>query len=112
MLPASVPDVPIYAGDTVDFPPYTFQDENDDPLDVSGYSWSAQWRAYPTAKTSIELAVDDTDAATGTVRVSASSEQTSSMTGNGVWDLQAIDGDRVTTWVRGVTVFTKDVTRA
>lgn len=111
MLPVQVPDVAIYAGDTVEFPQYSFQGENEESLNLSGYTWRAQWRAAAVSKTAIELEVDDTDAAEGILRVRASSANTAAMNSSGVWDLQATDGDTVTTWLRGKTVLTRDVTR-
>jgi hypothetical protein len=111
---ADVPTVTVYGGDTVDWPTYTLKDSagNFRDLDDEGWTdWKAQWRAKPEAGDPIELTVDATAASAGMLRLSATSAQTEAMQGPGFWDLQATQGDRVQTFLRGRTKWVQDVTR-
>jgi len=102
--------VPVYAGDTTPFFSYTFANGGV-PDDMSAWTWQAQWRLKPAAENFLTLDVDASLAATGVISISASAATTAQMTGSGVWDLQGTRGDEVRTWLRGTTVFTRDVTR-
>ena len=55
------------------------------------------------------MAVDTTDAATGTLTLTLTGAQTAAMSGGGVWDVQ---GSTSGTIVRGTTAWMQDVTRA
>lgn len=113
MTPAEVPPVAVYAGDTCIFPSYTFKsDTGATDLAAEGWTgWAATWRAGVGADTAIPLAVDSTQAAAGIIGVTASAAQTRAMGTGGVWDLQAIRGDEVRTFLRGTTTYRMDVTR-
>lgn len=113
-MATEVPAVAIYAGDTAIWPTYTFTDESQAArnLVLEGWgAWTAQWRAKATDATAIQLDVDDSEASTGIIKISSDSADTARMGGNGVWDLQAINGGTVKTWIRGKTKWTEDVTR-
>jgi len=110
-MPTQVPAVDIYAGDTVQFPTYTFVDDQGEARNLSTYTFTAKWRAHAAASEAIDLTVDQTNKATGVVGVSASATQTRDMAGSGVWDLQGTVGAVVETFVYGPTVWTQDVTR-
>jgi hypothetical protein len=113
MSPFTVPPVNVYAGDDVSTE-YVFK-ENNDPLDLSDWTFTAQWRADVDASTALDLDVDDSDAAEGFVRVVISDETSAAMGQNGVWDLEGRrgnDGEEVRTFLVGRTVWRKDVTRA
>lgn len=113
MYPPKVPDVLIYSGDHTVFPSYTIK-EDGVAVDLSGYTnWQAQWRKSVDASTSIPLTVDTTQLALGVFTVSATSAQTTSMAGGGVWDIQAESPEgHIRTFMYGATKWRKDVTRA
>lgn len=117
-FPASVPDVDIYAGDTFEWPALRFL-SNGDPIDLTDWTdWAATWRPKLGSANSVVLEVDLTDAADGTVKVTASAADTRAMQnyvgeifdGFGYWDLQATKAGVVRTWVRGRTINGEDVT--
>lgn len=110
-----VPTVEIYSGDTVTWPTYTFKTDAGVVRDLVAEGWDdwhAQWRTTVDSGTAIELTLDVSDAANGIIGISATATESAAMGGNGVWDLQATQGDVVKTWVRGKTKWIKDVTRA
>ena len=110
-FPSRVPPVAIYEGDDTDWPVYTFS-EAGVPLDLSTYTWAAQWRTSPDATESVTLTLDLTEQAVGKIGVSANASQTATMVAtNGVWDLQSTKAGIVRTWIYGATTSTKDVTR-
>lgn len=118
-FPASVPDVEIYAGDTAEWPPFTFTTDGT-PIDLTDWDdWTATWRPTPGSADSVDLDVDTTAGATGTVKITASATATRAMQnlapkvfdGFGYWDLQAVNGAVVRTWLRGKTINREDVTR-
>lgn len=105
-----VPDVPVYAGDSLTFPAYVFTSSGD-PVDLSGWVLTAQWRRNPGSSTVIELTVDASEAGVGRVLLSATPVQTRQMGTAGVFDLQGVLAGEVKTWLRGSTVWLEDVTR-
>lgn len=107
----TAPPINVYAGDTLNFPEYVFEASNDVPVDLSAWTWRCMWRRYPTSAEEITLTVDDSDAATGVIRISATPEQTTAMGYAGVWDLEGTSGDEIQTWLTGTTVYSLDVTR-
>jgi hypothetical protein len=115
MAPQEVPVVEVYAGDTTSFNGYTFKTAGNVARDLvaEGWgTWRAQWREEPESAVAIDLIVDATDAATGTIRVSATAALTATMPRDGYWDLQALRGaSEVRTFVWGATRFMNDVTR-
>lgn len=112
--PTIVPAVSIYAGDTLDFPIYTFKTDAT-PFNFVADNWSdwvAQWRPTPESSEVIDLIVDDSQANVGIIFVSATAAQTALMGEHGVWDLQATQfGLHIRTWLRGATVYAQDVSR-
>lgn len=111
-LPPTVYPVDVYAGDTLVFPTYTITDADDVPMNLSGWTFTAQWRHHPHAADAITLTVDTTDAASGVIGISATAAQTRAMKQSGVWDLEGVMGGTVRTFLAGTTVYTQDVSRA
>lgn len=118
-FPASVPDVDVYAGDTFEWPPFTFT-TNGEPIDLTAWTgWTATWRPAPGSPDSVDLDINLTGAAAGTVKVTATAAATRAMQtlvpkifdGFGHWDLQATKGGAVRTWLRGQTTNREDITR-
>lgn len=116
MIPAEVPPVPVYAGDTCVFPTYTFKTDGGEPLDLvaEGWTdWTSMWRHKTTATDEpITLSIDISQASSGVLSITASAAQTRLMDGAGVWDLQAERPNEVRTFLRGSTTYLLDVTRA
>jgi hypothetical protein len=109
--PFVAPTVTVYAGDSLVFPVYQICDSEEDPIDLSAWTWKAQWRKTPTSSAAIELAVDSSESSSGIFKITATPQQTNDMGTSGVWDLQGTLGALVETWIRGETAYTKDVTR-
>lgn len=113
-MPVQVPTVSVYAGDTVDWPTYTFRNASNQPRDLNAEgwtNWAAQWRTRPESVTALTLDVDDSKADEGIITIKASAAVTAAMEAAGVWDLQATKGGVVHTFLAGKTKYTKDVTR-
>jgi hypothetical protein len=112
----SAPTVRVYAGDTTPFGSFTFTLQ-DEPRDLTGWSFRSQWRRSPRAETALTLDVDTSGAAEGILAVSASATVTAQMGGPGVWDLEGTfvyEDERaveVHTFVVGKTAWQADVTR-
>jgi hypothetical protein len=109
-MPTITPAVPVYAGDTLSVE-YRFRDAADLPVDLSAWTFTAQWRATVASESTIPFTVDVGDAAAGVLRLSMTGVQTQSMTSSGVFDVQGVDGVIVRTFVRSTTNFVGDVTR-
>jgi hypothetical protein len=104
---------PVYSGDSWVFS-CLFTREDGTPIDLitEGWTeWKSQWRPYAKSSEYINLDVNTTDAANGRISISMSREDTSSMTTDGVFDLEAVQAGATRTWVRGDVKFSKDVTR-
>lgn len=86
-------DLKLYAGDAyaVEFDPVA---DDDTPADLSDRTWAAQWRTSrsPNAR-AVDLVVDDSAAADGTIVVHFRSEATRLFATSGVWDVQGLDAD-------------------
>jgi hypothetical protein len=109
-FPVTVPDLAIYSGDTFSQTYRIVTDGVPVNLVTAGWaSWSAKWRPYQGA-TVITLMVDSSQAAAGYITIGASPAQTALMNGPGLWDIQALQGATVRTWLRGKTQFTGDIT--
>lgn len=82
-------------------------------LVAAGWSgWRAQWRPDAGSDTMLPFGVSTVGAASGVLALSMTSAQVGAMGGDGVWDLEALDGGgRTVTWLRGSTVWEQDVTR-
>lgn len=103
MQPATTIPTPVYQGDFCQFYSYTFTG-----LDLSAAAgwgnWRGVWRPTIGALTEIDLAVDITYASTGTLTMSATSDQTATMGSGGVFDVKATDATgRVQTFIFGTT---------
>jgi len=113
-FPATSPVVQIYAGDTYT-QTYLFKDSAGDPIDLvdEGWEdWKAQYRTSRPAITAYDFTVNDTDADQGILVVSMSKEDTAKLVYEGVWDLQAVRGAELKTFITSVVEVEKDVTRA
>ncbi len=114
MMPATVPAVTVYAGDTCQFDKYTITSGGVFlNLVAAGWTlWTAQWRSSAVSSFSLPLSVNTDYASTGIITVSATPAQTALMAVNGVWDLQATHTSGVVqTFLRGTTTYVQDVTR-
>ena len=109
-MPASIPAVAVYSGDTLTLE-YRFRDAADAAVDVSAFTFTASWRTAPSAATDIDFTVNQTNAATGIVILTLTAVQTASMGQSGVFDLRGTNGPVVRTFVTGATVHTPSVTR-
>ncbi len=110
-MPVASPPTPVYAGDTLTIE-YRFRDDTDTPVDLTAWTFTAQWRAAPSEATSVPFTVDQTNRSTGVIVLTMSATQTAAMGRSGVFDLQGVNGSVVRTFVSGSTVYTPDVTRA
>jgi hypothetical protein len=109
--PTRVPVVTIYEGNDVKFPLYSFLDENEVEIDLSDWTWAAQWRTRPTNDEFLPLIVDSTEAELGTLSVTATGATTESMKTSGYWDLTGEFGNLTMTLVYGRTEYIRNVTR-
>lgn len=87
--PIKVPTVSIRPGDTFSFPDYQLTQENDQPVNFSGWIFSAVWRKKEGAEKTVEITVDASDVVDGVFRLSINNDRTESMTTNGFWVLVA-----------------------
>lgn len=117
--PVRMPDVEVYAGDTVEIVSARIV-TNGIPVELNDWTgWTASWRPSPRHAESVALNVDTTGHADGRVTVTGSATATRAMQdlakfirdGYGYWDLQATKDGKVRTWLRGCTTNREDVTR-
>lgn len=81
------------------------------PEDLSTWGgWACQWRRRASSEDAVDLTVDSSAAATGVITITATTAQTRSMLGSGVFDIQA-STPTVRTFIRGRAVWEMDVTR-
>lgn len=111
MLPRQLEPVSIYRGDSAVIADCTFEQPAGTPINLSSYTWRAQWRSKVESADAIDLQVVTAESTLGRLVIRASAEQTARMAGNGVWDLQGTLSGEVRTWVRGSTILVRDVTR-
>lgn len=110
-FPASVPVLKIYKGDT--FNASFVLKSNDEPIDfvAQGWTtWTAQWRETKTATASVPFIVDASQSNIGRIKITMTAMNTRSVK-KGYWDIQAIRGEEVKTWLRGDVLTDGDVTR-
>lgn len=103
-------DLKLYSGDAyvVEIEPV---DDNDTPADLSDRTWAAQWRPSRGATSKVDLEVDDSQAASGTIVVHFRSEATRLFAQQGVWDIQGLDADdQALTIATGSVAMLGDVT--
>lgn len=88
-------------GDTMSLT-VNFVDGNGDPIDVSASNWEAAWLPYASSSaTPTDFTVDTSDAATGTLVITADDDVTSALTRPGVWWLSEVDGGEPSTVLDG-----------
>lgn len=89
----------------------TIIDGNEDPIDLTAVTLTAQVRPTPDSPTVIDFAVDDSDAEDGIVVLSLTPEQTGTLKGKPHrWDLESDAGPE--TLAYGVVNVLLDVTHA
>lgn len=110
MFPATVPKVAIYGGDTLTLE-YRFRDANNDPVDVSAYTFASQWRPYASDTSAIAFTVNQSDDTNGVIILSMTAAQTEAMGADGVFDLRGTQGATVRTFLVGYTSWAASVTR-
>lgn len=111
---ANLPD--IVAGDDIEYN-ITFSDENDDPIDISGWEvWMTVKGDYEDSDADADIQVSTTshdDALNGETSLIFASGDTSGLSGRKVWDLQIKDAsDDIRTVVEGEVRFRPEVTQA
>jgi len=86
-------------------------DQNDEAMDVSGYSSRAQLRKHYTSTNAVSFS---TGLANGTLVISLTANQTASIvSGRYVYDIELIDGaGTVTRILEGIVTVTPEVTRS
>jgi hypothetical protein len=107
----------VYAGDDRSFL-LELLDSNDDPIDLTGYEFSAQWRKTRSSDSAFDLVVEDTDLDSGTITLLVSgaisaeiADTTTKDSITGVWDIQGVRDEETTTFITGSMKIGKDVTR-
>lgn len=106
--PVTVPEVKIRPGDTIDFPEYSFYDDKDAPIDMSGWSFTASWSPRNSATTEYNIEVDDTEAGSGVLRLKIPSSISLNMNVSGLWSLVMTSGSEVKTVLVGRTVVVRE----
>lgn len=110
MSPADL-DLDMYQGDTFtrDF---TFTTNGVTPINLTGYTLTAQFRVTVEDSSSTAFTCVLTNAAAGQARISMTAAQTQALAQFGVWDLQWVTnlGDTQTV-LRGTVTVTREVTR-
>lgn len=87
-------------------------DSDEDPIDLTGYTFKMQVRKKSTSASPV-LTIDDDDFtkdANGNLTIEKSSADMNMKGGNYVYDLQATSSGVVSTWLKGMFVVTDDVT--
>lgn len=114
--PVDLGTLPLYRGDAAGRNKVTISlvDDSDDPVDLTvfGDSWTSQARRGASSVDAIDLDVDDTDADEGVLVVSVPDEDSASLRGGLVFDVQVTGGtiDPLTLFAGKFSV-TADVTR-
>lgn len=111
--PGRLPTQYVQAGDAWPGFEFTVKDDQDQPVDLSTWSnWQSQFRPTRGSGQKVDLTVDASNAATGTIAVSASGPDVQQMGGSGGFDVQATDGGgQVHTFVEGDIDWIQDYTR-
>lgn len=113
MSPATVSDIPIYAGDSV-YLEYRFKESTApgaDPVDLSAWTFSAKWRRTRSAEEFVSFTVDQSNKATGVIILTLTSAQAQALGSDGFMDLRGVNGSIERTFLQARTVWTQDVTR-
>jgi hypothetical protein len=111
MTPAGL-DLVLYAGDGADFQ-IDFVDEEQHPIDVSTYIWTAQIRKTRTSEEAADLEINVDQAAIGIIGIHISAVTTRGLAKTGQWDLQftAPGRSEPLTVLQGSVTCNQDVTR-
>lgn len=106
--PVTVPNWDVYGGDTFSQTYQITDSVSGAPINLSAWNtWLATWK--PTLGNPITLTVSTSNLSTGFFTVIASSAQTRTMDGPGIWDVQAVNSGVTRTWLTGKTNFTHEV---
>jgi BppU N-terminal domain len=91
----------------------TMQDNNGNPINITGRTYSAQIRSKTTSTTPLAtFSCSIVNAAQGIFACTLSATSSASLTAaNAVWDLQETNGVVITTLLAGEAVIDGDVTR-
>lgn len=91
----------------------TLQDENGNPINITGRTYSAQIREKPSSASSLAtFSCSVTNGAQGKFSCTISSAITSALAPvNAVWDLQENNAGVITTLMAGDAIVSRDVTR-
>ena len=90
--PIRVPVVYTRAGDTIDFPSYTFYDGDNVPIDMSSWNFTAIWKHTESTTEPISLTVDSSQKDLGIIGISISSGSSVNIKTHGFWRLIATHG--------------------
>jgi hypothetical protein len=109
----------VYAGDPSSFLIEVFDDAAQTiPTNLTGSTFTAQWRMSRSAATAIDLSVTSTSLVGGQITLVVSSAASNAIvaantgeTVSGVFDVQGVNGSVTTTYLQGAMVVTRDVTR-
>lgn len=91
----------------------TLLDANEEPIDITNYSFNAHLRQSVAATEFISFVIAKTDAANGQLSLSLANTVTSAITYNtGVYDVEAIDGVGIVSRIlEGAVTLKDEVTR-
>jgi len=101
-------DIRLVAGDDYQIT-VRLLDNDGDPVDTSGYTFKAQIRSAPLPHGSL-VAEFDVTPVTGGAELVLIADDTESLRGDLVWDVQSESPD-VRTWVTGAVIVMPEVTR-
>jgi hypothetical protein len=105
-------DLTVYAGDGTDFQ-IEFVDENDQAIDVSTLTWTAQIRKTRTSDEASDLEIKMDDASNGIITIHIPADVTRVLPKSSQWDLQSTSETRTEplTALQGTVTCNPDVTR-
>lgn len=90
----------------------TLTDENNDPLELAGYTANSQIRKWYTSSNASATFTTSINENTAIITLSLSSNQTSNLVaGRYVYDVEINDGSSVSRIVEGIVTVTPQVTR-
>jgi len=90
----------------------TLRDQDDQtPIDISTYTFTGQIRRNPGDPVDVELICTVTDGPNGVMTATATSAQTSPLSGRYVYDLQSDKSGSIRTYLAGVIHFGSEVTK-
>ncbi len=113
MAPVFVTPVSVYGGDNLRLE-YRFKTgtgANDPGVDLSAWTFTAQWRPNRNSDAAIDFTVDQSNKDEGIIVLTMSGADTEAMGAGGIFDLHGVNGSEVRTFLQGKTTWTQDVTR-